>query len=205
MRITHGTQNSLFVLTVLLLSVFCYSCSTVAFQKINKLDKKTEYFSKEPFPYKFTIPHTDWDLKLKGYEWVLFSSKSVPARHINFVVNRIEDMPYYQEGDNINSLLRKHYQWELKYQYSVINVESTSIIAENVEGPVPQNILCKFSIDNTSMFLLIMIKGKYISTLSSQDFKPYGEKVLLDIFRSIEFLTKEKVDLEYGKYPKCED
>ncbi|MRS02121.1 hypothetical protein EG832_02645 [bacterium] len=113
-------------------------------------------------------------------------------------------MPYYKKGDAGKSVLLKHSKWDEDYFAKDFDEINYQIIAENIDGPVTPNILCRFTEKYTEAFILLMLKDKYILGLISQDLKNLSNKqIVLDIFKSIRFISEEEFESEIKKCPDC--
>ena len=190
------------------LCLFCVGCSTTSyFLRINILNHQTEWFASGPFPYTFTLPNGDWQFQTKGRGLIVFSSKSVRARQINFTINYIEKMPYYEKGDQNSALLRKHVKWDVDYFEETNGKINYSIIGENIRGPAPENLLIKAAIGETEVYFLYMIRGNNILALTVQDFKnsTHLRKTILDIYKSMRFISDEEFVAENKKCVTCKE
>ena len=196
------------VILITALCLVCFGCSTTGyFLRINKLNHQTEWFAREPFPYSITVPSGDWYLQTKGSRLIIFSSKSDRARQINLTINYIEKMPYYEKGDQDSAILRKHLKWEFDYFKETTGNIKYSILGENIHGPVPANLLIKAAIGKTELFSLYMIRGNTILGLTVQDFKNSTDlrKTILDIYKSMRFISDEEFVAENKKCVTCQE
>jgi hypothetical protein len=195
-----------FAILITFLSLLCFGCSTVStvsFLRTNLANNETEWFSKKPFPYRMNIPYGDWTFQTRENQMVIFSSKSVRGKQIDFIINYIDSVPYYEKDDSDKTILMKNLKSEKGH--ARVNEGSFQVIAENIDGPVPTNLLTGADFGNFEFFSLYMIKGEYILALTVQDIKGSTnvKQTVLDIYKSLKFISVGEFETEDKKCTNC--
>ncbi len=187
------------IVLVTMLSGGCATPTRYVYRSKMDTSNTVTYLSKAQPPLKLEIPGTYWKTSALGYNHIILANTKQPPRRIINIFEYDDGalrQRFYKPGFSEEQAVEEYSLAESKYQSSKRPAFQYRIIERNLAGPVSPNLLWSLESERDRIFFLTMSKDRHLISLSVQDLDEpaRAQEVILEMFRSITFLTREKAD-----------
>jgi hypothetical protein len=154
------------------------------------------YVSKKTPPLRFEVPDRSWKVAFPTPAKVYFQHAKDSQRTLSLTYSSLKNASFYRDVLSPREFLEEYFRWEEEYLRSSDPSAKLAVVARDVEGPAIPNILWFVEGKNGKFYSLAFTKGDKQLSLASHNVKATneGRDFIVDVFRSLRFLTEEQVD-----------